>query len=344
MAAYTYDVAVNNSQISLGNDVYAKVLPLTVSPWTTGQQTAYPSADGVTTFEFDNTALDTTLSYNVYANQTANAFTATNATNLINSSAIVSADDGALVYLSGSDLPNGLTAGKKYWVINVVDGVSFQVEATQGSGTAVTFSDDGTGTRNYTISTDRASTDLVIGTIQALESVALGEGETDAIVALIGTPTNTDLAGDHDALDALLDAIKAKTDLIGTGTATVTQPVSSAGTLSAIVIGDDYKSTNSRAFTWTVTDPGNIATPASATCVFGGKRVNGTDVWSVSGTVADAGGGNLTLTFELDATDTASLDAGKYYWSVELQDDSSNEITTSRNAIGGYVELVEKQT
>jgi hypothetical protein len=60
--------------------------------------------------------------------------------------------DAVVLTTSAVDLPNGLTAATRYYVINVDDtNDTLQLCTTKGvSGTAVTFSDDGTGTHTIT--------------------------------------------------------------------------------------------------------------------------------------------------------------------------------------------------
>ena len=73
-------------------------------------------------------------------------FTATNATNILTSTGHT-LTNGDQIRLVGSDLPNGLNATTTYYVIGV-SGNNFQVSASLG-GSAVTFSDDGSGTRTF---------------------------------------------------------------------------------------------------------------------------------------------------------------------------------------------------
>ena len=74
-------------------------------------------------------------------------FTATNATNIL-TSAGHTLTNGDQIRLTGADLPNGLNATTTYYVISV-SGNNFQVSASLG-GSAVTFSDDGSGSRTFT--------------------------------------------------------------------------------------------------------------------------------------------------------------------------------------------------
>lgn len=150
---------------------------------------------------------------------------------------------------------------------------------------------------------------------------------------------------DTDAtIPATLSAVKAKTDLLYTTGSSVDAPVAPANnTICQIVIGDDYKEVNSRAFVFTVADPGNIASVSSAVCRFGAKlSTDPTKGFVVTGSVADLGGGQLSLTFELEDYDTASLHEGLYRWSAEVVDDSGNVITRVKSG-ANLTRLVAKQ-
>ena len=81
-----------------------------------------------------------------FITQDVQNFTATNATNIL-TSAGHTLTNGDQIRLAGSDLPNGLNATTTYYVIGV-SGNNFQVSASLG-GSAVTFSDDGSGTRTF---------------------------------------------------------------------------------------------------------------------------------------------------------------------------------------------------
>ena len=76
---------------------------------------------------------------------------ATNATNIL-TMADHRLATGDKIRLVGGDLPNGLNAGRDYWAIRSDDD-DFQVADTPAlavAGTAVTFSDDGTGAQEVT--------------------------------------------------------------------------------------------------------------------------------------------------------------------------------------------------
>ena len=74
-------------------------------------------------------------------------FTATNATNILNDTAHGLSNGDCITIKTGTTLPTGLSADTYYYVINKADD-TFQVALTPG-GSAVTFSDDGTGTHTW---------------------------------------------------------------------------------------------------------------------------------------------------------------------------------------------------
>lgn len=78
-------------------------------------------------------------------------FTATNATNILTMNGH-QLQTGDVIRLVGGDLPNGLVAGRDYLIIRT-DANDFQVADTPAlavAGTALTFSDDGSGSREVT--------------------------------------------------------------------------------------------------------------------------------------------------------------------------------------------------
>jgi hypothetical protein len=144
----------------------------------------------------------------------------------------------------------------------------------------------------------------------------------------------------------VMDAIKDKTDLITTGTIASSIPVTASGQIDGpLVIGDDYLSANGRAFIWTVALPSAFVI-ATSTCKFGMQYEDedGTYSFNVTGTVADAGSGNVTLTFDVPRTTTGVLGPGWYRWSVEIASASGTEVTRVKSSHNKLVEWVEKQT
>ena len=129
--------------------------------------------------------------------------------------------------------------------------------------------------------------------------------------------------------------------LISSATVSSSSPVADDGTLTEIVIGDDYKAANGRAFEWTIT-PDSGFSYGTSTCSFGGKSPDGKYSWLVTGTITPSGS-NWILSFDLSKTATADLGPGIYDWSVEVKDASSNEVTKVKSRTT-RVKLVEKQT
>jgi len=179
------------------------------------------------------------------------------------------------------------------------------------------------------------------GVTQGTYAFCLYDGGTERAGMLVTIDAASGVWGDlTDSTSSVLDAIQAKTDLITSKTVGTQLPVASSGVIDEIIIGDDYLAANGREFVWTIAAPTGFILGTS-TCSFGGKK--GTETWLVSGTITDAGGGNWTLSFDLNKTDTQGLEPGTYEWSVEVKNASSKEITKVRSRTK-KVKLVEKQT
>lgn len=164
-----------------------------------------------------------------------------------------------------------------------------------------------------------------------------------------GNPWITDLSTGYTGTQAgnILNQVKAKTDLITTGTIQSSIPVTAQGQITGpLFIGDDYLSANGRAFQWTVALPSGFVI-ATSTCSFGMEHAEGATEgasFAVSGTVTDAGGGNVTLSFSVPKATTGALKAGFYRWSVEIASASGNEVTRVASDGKKLVEWREKQT
>jgi carbon monoxide dehydrogenase subunit G len=162
-----------------------------------------------------------------------------------------------------------------------------------------------------------------------------------------GNPWSTDLATGYSGTQAgnILNNVKSQTDLIQAGgTVTVSTPVTESGQLaSPLIIGDDYLNANGRAFSWTVALPSGFVA-ATATCKFGMRYEDdqGVNSFVQSGTVIDAGSGNVTLRFDVAKAVTGLLRPGWYDWSVEIASASGTEITRVKS--GKNAEWQEKQT
>lgn len=162
---------------------------------------------------------------------------------------------------------------------------------------------------------------------------------TDAFGNTVASATS--LATLASYVDTEVAAIKAKTDLIGTGSATTSSPVTPAGAINPITIGDDYLAIHSRVFEWTVDKPTDFNL-ADAVCWFGAK-LDSCNKFLVSGSITDLGSNRLKLTFELPKAKTKALKPGAYDWSVAIHDAAGNEITRVRSGTNS-VALVEKFT
>ena len=134
----------------------------------------------------------------------------------------------------------------------------------------------------------------------------------------------------------------AQLDLLGTAGATLTRPVTATGYIDEIIIGDDYLASTDTAFEWSwVAHDGFVA--GTSTCRFGGvSQCDGTQGWLVTGTITDTAG-TWTLSFDLPKAVTSLL-SGKYDWSVEVTNASSNEVTVMKSRTQRPAIAVAKQT
>ena len=146
--------------------------------------------------------------------------------------------------------------------------------------------------------------------------------------------------------EGVLDGIKDKTDLITSGSVQTSLPVTASGQITGpLYIGDDYLNANGRAFSWTVALPTGYVLGTS-TCRLGMQYIDEGGEYSfvVTGTVIDAGSGNVTLRFDVPKATTETLAPGWYRWSVEHRDAAGIEITRVASGIKKEVEWREKQT
>ena len=144
--------------------------------------------------------------------------------------------------------------------------------------------------------------------------------------------------------ETAISLIKAKTDLIGTGSAQLGAPVSGDGDLLELILETDYLAANGRALEWSFDEITGITT--SATGSFGIKdALTGIEVYvNTTGTVTDLGSGTFKVSFNITNTALDGLPPGKYDWSVEVLE-SPYKITIARNRqIKTRVDVVEKQT
>jgi hypothetical protein len=186
----------------------------------------------------------------------------------------------------------------------------------------------------------------------ALEQAPAGGGgggtdwtanERTAIRAIFGIPISGTTPTDPSS--GILDEIRDQTALLTSGgTVYVTSPVTSTGQLaSPLIIGDDYLAANGRRFRWTVAlPPGYVI--ATSTARFGMRYEDeqGLNTFVATGTVTDAGSGNVHLDFDVAKTVTGTLRPGWYQWSVEIVSATGVEITQVKS--GKNVEWQDKQT
>ena len=167
--------------------------------------------------------------------------------------------------------------------------------------------------------------------------------ERTAIRSILGIPTSGTTP--EDPTTGILDEIRDQTALIQSGgTIYVTSPVTASGQLSSpLVIGDDYLAANGRRFRWTVPLPsGYVIATSSAKFGMRFEDADGVNSFIATGTVSDAGSGNVYLDFDVPKATTGTLRPGWYDWSVEIVSASGVEITRVKS--GKNAEWVEKQT
>lgn len=133
------------------------------------------------TVEFQIIAIPQTTLAALATDQTVN--TPVFASNWFTTVAAHGHDTGTPVVFTGADLPNGINANQVYFIISV-DANTFQVATTFANalaGTAVTFSDNGTGTQTMTVQP------IVLGTSGAIPVPYLQIG-TQLMVPLTNPP------------------------------------------------------------------------------------------------------------------------------------------------------------
>jgi hypothetical protein len=215
-----------------------------------------------------------------------------------------------------------------------------------GSSLALFVDPDGTIGGNVAM-------DIYDTTFAALASVASAPPVSVGVLAVSDVASAANLATVDTVVDTIDGKLTAerlgKIDLIGTGAAaTGGGPVSDAGALSEIIIGDDYSTANGNVFAWTVTLPTG-ATIAGARCYFGGRHSDPSladeNGWTVEGVVSEGPtASQAVITFSLLRSHTSGLVAGDYNWSAEIWNDAGLQSTRVRSKKTRRVTLVEKQT
>ena len=168
--------------------------------------------------------------------------------------------------------------------------------------------------------------------------------ERTAIRAILGVPTSGTTP--TDPTTGILDEIRDKTALITSGSVQTSIPVTAQGQITGpLYVGDDYLTANGRQLDWTIALPTGFVA-ATATCKFGMifEDESGVSEFNVSGTVADVGGGNVRLRFELPRATTGTLKAGYHRWSTEIVSATGVEVTAVAYSDRKLVEWREKQT
>jgi hypothetical protein len=167
----------------------------------------------------------------------------------------------------------------------------------------------------------------------SVASAASASAVADAVLdELITDHTTTDTFG------WMMNEIKEKTDLITTGTVTVTTPVTSTNAI-VLVQGDEYANADSRALSFSSTGWPDLT---GSTVTLTANEVRGTGTMSVSGTLSSVGGATQTIYFEPTAVQTAALTLGQDAYKFGVQavlQTSSNRVTL----ITSYITVNEDQ-
>lgn len=120
---------------------------------------------------------------------------------------------------------------------------------------------------------------------------------------------------------SLLEGIKGKTDMIGTGNTTVDAPVMSAQKIN-VTQGDDYKAVDGRSFDFSYSGIPNL-TGGSCKMNFGYPKSPYTQIVSITGTILNP----TTVRFEPSSAQTALLPVGTVGFEVEITLPSGSIIT-----------------
>ncbi len=182
----------------------------------------------------------------------------------------------------------------------------------EGTGGPVTAAVSGGG--------DPWATDLATGGYTGTQAGAIEQ----LLLSRIGTPAGASVSADIAEIEAETDdigAIKAKTDLIGSGTGTVVQsPISTAGAIT-ILVGNDYYAVDGQSIDLTI--------PAGYASIQSGApslriNLNGTNLYALPGTVVTYSsiGDPQEVRVEVARASTSVLRSGtyEYYLDVLLAD------------------------
>jgi hypothetical protein len=155
-----------------------------------------------------------------------------------------------------------------------------------------------------------------------------GDPWSTLIPGAYGAGTAGKILGDNinapiGTVDTVVDAIKAKTDTIGSGTVTAVSPVAAGGAVS-IIAGDSYDADDGRELSWTGTTWPSLV---GATVVM---KVTGA---SYACTVTGAGTASQTVVCELTKVQTAALAVITHSMDVEATLASGNLVTLVRSTM-----------
>lgn len=229
------------------------------------------------------------------------------------------------------------------------DIASLQIQANGVSGGSTSFTDWNDGQR----------LDLILDDIQSKVTEARDSSSDwddgqrlDVILDDIQSSLSNSGGGssscedwdDGERLDLILDEILSRVSSIGSGVISTTYPVSTDGSLKTLVLGDDYKQSNSRSLDWEFDAiPGFSIGSADGKL---GIKLNdvGLLVNADSSRVTDLGGNRWKVSFDIDQVDWGGMAPGYYDYSAEIHQ-GGEEVTIVRNQNQrSRVLLVEKQT
>jgi len=138
------------------------------------------------------------------------------------------------------------------------------------------------------------------------------------------------------ALDTLLERTEVGVVVSLTGV------VTESGTLTELIIGDDYLAANGRALVWSIPEITGMSV-GNATAVFGLRK--GEVSVTVNGTVATGDAGEWDVTIEIARTAWGELTEGLAEYSLEIRDSSNGrEVTRVINRKDCLVRLRRKAT
>lgn len=145
-----------------------------------------------------------------------------------------------------------------------------------------------------------------------------------ANIQVIGIP-GRDFTVPEDHI-AKFDAIKLKTDTIGSGTVTVVSPVATDLSIS-LIRGDDYKTINGRELSFS-NAAGTWPDLTGAIIILTARNRNAKGVsFSGTGSVITPTGANQNVTIDIEGDNTASLPTGAYSYDVQATLADQNTVT-----------------